>query len=327
MKRRDFMVLLAGAAIPVAADAQQPARLRKVAFLSVRAATDRKYLDAFIRALQELGYVEGQNIHMELRFAAGQNELLPRLAAELAGLKPDVIVAAGEPAIRAVRDTAGGVPIVMAVVGDPIAAGFAKSLARPGGNLTGFTNLAAGLSAKRLDLLHEAVPNLRRVAVLRNPDNRLLDPAYWQECVTAARALGITLQPIMLTSTGDPDLAFAMMTQQHAEALLLLPDPIFNSMPRRARILMLAERNRIAAIYDSRDFVESGGLMSYGPDITDMYRRATAYVDKILKGAKPGDLPIQAPTKFELVINLKTAKALGLAVPAAILLRADEVIE
>jgi putative ABC transport system substrate-binding protein len=327
MRRRDFVVVLASAAIPVLADAQQPARLQKIAFLSVRAATDREYLDTFIRALQELGYVEGRNIHIELRFAAGQNELLPRLAAELAGLMPDVIVAAGEPAIRAVRDTAGGIPIVMAVVGDPIGAGFAKSLARPGGNLTGFTNVATGLSAKRLDLLKEAVPNLRRVAVLRNPDNRRLDPVYWQECVTAARALAITLQPIMLASTGDPQSAFAAMTEQHAEALLLMPDPIFNSMPRRSQIVMLAERNRIAAIYDSRDFVDFGGLMSYGPYLPDMYRQAGVYVDKILRGAKPQDLPIEEPTKFEFVINLKAAKGFGLNLPQALIVRADEVIE
>jgi putative ABC transport system substrate-binding protein len=280
-----------------------------------------------LEALRGLGYVEGQNLRTDFRFSAGRNELLPRLAAEIVALKPDVIVTNGEPAIRAVQETAVSIPVVMAVVGDPVAAGFAQSLARPGGNLTGLTNLAPGLSAKRLDLLREAVPNLHRVAVLRNPDNRRLDPVYWKECATAAATLGLALQPVMLSSAGDPEAAFNAIVEQHADALLLLPDPTFAALPRRSELVTLAARHHLPASYDNREFAESGGLMSYGPNFSAMYRHAATYVDKILKGAKPGDLPIEQPSEFELVINLKTAKALGLGIPQTLLLRADEVIE
>jgi putative ABC transport system substrate-binding protein len=325
MNRRHLITLLGGAmTLPLAARAQQKT-MPVIGFLSPRAVVENSGIDAFRRGLRELGYVEGQNIVVELRSSEGENARLPALAADLAALKPDVIVTNGEPAVSAAKYAAGTIPIVMGVVGDPVAAGFAQSLAHPGGNLTGLTNLGEGLVGKRLELLLEMVPNPGCVAVLRNPENRKLDPINGQEITTAAQTLRIVLKPVAVGRAGELETGFAEIAQQHCKALLVTSDPIFVGV--RARLAELAAQNRVAAIYDNREIVVSGGLMSYGPDVLDMYRRAALYVDKILKGAKPADLPIEQPTKFELVINLKTAKALGLTIPQSILARADEVIE
>ena len=236
-----------------------------------------------------------------------------------------MIVTNGEPAIRAVKEAAGTIPIVMGVVGDPVAAGFAQSLAHPGGNVTGLTNLGEGLVGKRLELLLQMVPNPGCVAALRNPENRVLDPINGQELTTAAQTLRTELKPIAVGRAGELETGFAEIARHNCKALLVTSDPIFVGL--RARLAELAAQHRVAAIYDNREIVDAGGLMSYGPDTHDMYRRAAVYVDKILKGTKAADLPIERLTKFVLVINLKTAKALGLTLPQSLLARADEVIE
>jgi ABC-type uncharacterized transport system substrate-binding protein len=280
---------------------------------------------AFRQAMRKLGYVDGQNIHLEARWARGDTDRIPALVAEIMAHQPRVIVTNSEPAIRAVKDAAGPTPIVMAIVGDPVAAGFAASLARPGGNLTGFSNFGGGLVSKRLELLHEVVPNPGCTAVLRNPDDKALDPVYWREITEAAQRLGVALRPVLAPGARDLEAAFAEMAREGCQELVEMPNSALSAA--RTRIIDLAAKYRIAAIYDTREFVEVGGLMSYGPDLSDLYRRAADYVDKILKGAKPAELPVQQPDKFELVVNLKTAKALGVTIPPTILARADEVIE
>jgi putative ABC transport system substrate-binding protein len=302
---------------------QHAGPIPRVAFL--KASGNLAYKEVFRQGLRDLGYVEGQNIIVDLREASGDNARLPMLAAELVSLRPDVIVTNGEPAIRAVKDAAGNIPIVMAVIGDPVAAGLAQTLGRPGGNLTGMSSLAKGLLGKRLELLNEVTLRGSCVTVLRNSGREKLDVIYWQEVAAAAETLQITLQPLAAGSASELEAVFAETNRQHCGALLVMPDPIFTTL--RFRVVELAAHYRMPAIYDLRAFVEAGGLMSYGPDLADQYRRAALYVDKILKGANPGELPIEQPTKFELVVNLKTAKALGLTVPQSILARADEVIE
>jgi len=319
------MLLLGGALAAAHGAAAQQRPVPLVGFLSPRAVAENSSIDAFRRGLRELGYVEGQNIAVELRSSEGENSRLAARAAELAALKPDVIVTNGEPAIRAVKEAAGAIPIVMGVVGDPVAAGFAQSLAHPGGNVTGLTNLGEGLVGKRLELLLQMVPNPGCVAVLRNPENRMLDPINGQELTTAARTLRTELKPVAVGRAGELETGFTEIARHDCKALLVTSDPIFVGL--RVRLAELAAQHRVAAIYDNRVIVDAGGMMSYGPDVHDMYRRAALYVDKILKGAKPADLPIERPTKFELVINLKTAKALGLTVPQSLFARADEVIE
>jgi putative tryptophan/tyrosine transport system substrate-binding protein len=314
--------LILGAASTGAAQHARP--LPVVGWLFTRTPEDSP-AQAFLKGMRELGYIDSQNIRFEVRWARGDNETLPALAAQLVALKPEVIVTNGEPAIRAVKNAAGAIPIVMAVVGDPVGAGLAASLTRPGGNLTGLSNLGAGLVGKRLELLHEAVPKSGCIAVLRNPEDQVLDPVYWNEITQAGQKLGSTLRPIPVRGASELDLGFAEIARQGCQALVEMPNAVFTAA--RTQIVELAARYRIAAIYDTREFVDAGGLMSYGPDLNDMYRRAAVYVDKILKGARPADLPIEQPTKFELVINLKTAKALDLAVPASLLARANEVME
>jgi putative ABC transport system substrate-binding protein len=322
MRRRELIVLLGGAAIGSrrSARAQQPT-LPLVAFLSPR--TFAANIDAFRRGLREFGYVEGQNIALEVRSAEGDNRRLPVLAAELAALKPDVIVTNSEPAIRAVKEVAGAIPIVMSVVGDAMALGFAQSLAHPGGNLTGQTILSTDVIAKRLQMLHEIVPDPGCVAVLGragvNYDNAL------HELAAAAKALGVALLPITVADANGLATGLAEITGHQCQALVAMSEPLFVQESRQ--LSELAVQYRIAASYDNRLIVDAGGLMSYGPDTVDMMRRAARYVDKILKGEKPADLPIEQPTKFVLAINLKAAKALGLTVPPSILARADEVIE
>jgi putative ABC transport system substrate-binding protein len=281
-------------------------------------------LDAFNEGLRELGYVEGQNVVLDVRFAAGRLDRLPPLAAELVGRDVDVVVTGGEAAIQAAKAATRTIPIVMGASNDPVGAGLVESLARPGGNITGSTILAPELSRKRLELLREMKPGVVRLAVLAEPTS----PGTGRdlgETQSAARVLGFRLQLWTVRTPKDLDEAFAGMRRERAEALITLADPVFTAS--RVRIVNLAAATRLPAIYYWKDFVDAGGLMSYGPSLQGLYRRAATYVDKILKGAKPGDLPIEQPTKFELVINLKTAKALGLTIPPSLLQRANEVIE
>ena len=323
MKRRDLLILVGSVTIAAPrAGRAQGRSLPLVAFLSPRMAANN--VAAFRRGLYELGYVEGRNIALEVRSADGDNRRLPILAAEIVALKPDVIVTNGEPAIRAVKNAAGTIPIVMAIVDDAVALGFAQSLAHPGGNLTGLSILATEILGKRLELLHEVATDPGCVAVLH-----LAGPNYdakaASELAAAAKALGVVLLPIALADVKEVATGFTEMTRQHCRALLVMSDPLF--VDARLQLVELAAQHHIAASYDNNLIVAAGGLMSYGPDTVDMYRQAAAYIDKILKGAKPADLPIEQPTRFKLVINLKTAKALGLSVPESLLARADEVIE
>ena len=307
------------------ASVQRTEALQVVGLLSTRSPDDDAQVRAFLKGMRDLGYIEGQNLRIEIRWARGSNESLPALAAELADAKPRVIVANSEPGVRAVRDAASATPIVMTNVADPVAAGFAASLAHPAGAITGMSNLGTGLVAKRLELLSQAAPNRGCTGVLRNPDDRRLDPVYWTEITQAGHRLGSILHPALARGAGELESAFAEMARHGCRALVEMPNAAFAAA--RTQIVTLAAYYQIAAIYDTREFVDVGGLMSYGPDIKDMYRRAASYVDKILKGIQPGDLPIEQPSKFELVFNLKSAKALGLTVPQSLLARADEVIE
>jgi putative ABC transport system substrate-binding protein len=313
-------------AAPLAADAQQAGKVPRIGILAPSPPAARSHLhEAFLLGLRELGYVEGQNIALDYLSAEGKLERLPELAAELVRRKVDVIVGGPEPVIRAAKQATTSIPIVMVAAGDPVAAGFVASLARPGGNITGQTNLASGLSAKRLELLKEAAPTISRVAVLWNPDNPGVVPTL-RETEAAARSLRIQLQPLEMRGP-NPDLesAFRVATRGQAGALIMLDEP--SSLHNRTRIAELATQKRFPAISPFREFVEAGGLMAYGPSLPDQFRRAATFVHKILKGAKPADLPVEQPMRFELVINLRTAKALGLTVPQSVLLRADQVIQ
>jgi len=330
VSRRIFCRTLAGVlvapSIALALDAQQAARVPKIGFLvtttQVRTAPQ---IAAFRQGLRELGYVEGKTVRLELRFADGTPERVPQLARDLVALKPDVIVATNDVAIAAVKRETQTIPIVMVFSSDPAGAGFVASLARPGGNVTGLSTLSTETSGKRLELLKEVVPALARVAVLWNPDSRgmLLD---YKETEVVARSLHVELQSVELYRAEDLERAFSAVTDGHAQALIVPPgNPV--TLARRDQVASLAHRNRLPSIYEIREDVDEGGLMSYGPSRTDLYRRTAIFVDKILKGAKPADLAVEQPTKFELVINLRTAKALGLTIPKELLRRADEVIQ
>jgi putative ABC transport system substrate-binding protein len=329
LDRRTFLagtgtVLLAS---PLAAEAQQTGKVPRIGFLGGRTPSDTSpLLDAFRQGLRELGWVEGQNIVIDYRYAEGRFDRLPELAAELVRLKVDIIVAAGgTPTAAAAKNATGTIPIVMIAVRDPVGTGLIASLARPGGNVTGLSD-SAGLEifGKQLEQLKEAVPKVRRVAILSNPAN-LYHPLAIRELNAAARSLGVQLQLLEARGPNEFDGAFAAMAKERVGALLVLPDAMFNL--HRTRLADLAARSRLPAAYGWREYVEAGGLMSYGPSLRDLYRRSATFVDKILKGAKPGDLPVEQPTKFELVINLKTAKALGLTIPQSLLQRADELIQ
>jgi len=330
--RRTFIGTLAGAllAAPLAAEAQQAGKVARIGYLvwfPLESPETRMNLDAFRQGLRERGYVEGQNLVIEYRSADGKIERLPGLATELARLKVDLIAAGSTPLARALQQATTTIPIVAAVMGDPVGDGLVASLARPGGNITGLTFLGPELVPKRLELLKEALPKLSRVAVLWNPgafgEQTMRDMLKGTEA--AARALGVQLQLVGVRGPDEFDRAFSTMTRDRAEALVVFPSPaLFNE---RRRIVDLATKHRLPSMSVAREFVEIGGLLSYGASITDLLRRAATYVDKILKGAKPADLPVEQPTKFELVINLKTAKALGLTIPPSLLGRADEVIQ
>ena len=329
MRRREFIALAGGMAVwPLAAHAQQRA-MPVVGFVSIGMPEQVPLsVTAFRQGLHELGYIEGRNILIEYRWAEGNPERFPMLAAELVALKVDVIVTAGGTlAALAARRATRTIPIVFGVVGDPVAEGLVTNLARPDGNITGFSNVTNDLVGKWLELLKQVAPGVGLVAVLLKPDSMPNEAkeVRLREIAVAGQALGIQHQIIEAQGPADFDRAFSDISAKGAGALVVLTTPVFDV--ERQRIMDLAAKNRLPTVFASRNYVESGGLMSYGPNIADFYRRAAAYVDKILKGAKPSDLPVEQPTKFELVINLKTAKALGLTVPADLLGRADEVIE
>jgi len=320
-----FILLLAIAAASPPTDAQQAPRIPKIGFLATAGQLLAPNIAAFRLGLRELGYIEGKTVLLEVRLSGDAVERLPQLARELVALKPDVIVATNDVAIASVRRETQTIPIVMAFSSDPAGAGFVASLARPGGNVTGLSTLSPETSGKRLELLREVVPGLSRVALLWTPDSRgnLLD---YKETEAVARSLHVELQSIELFRVEDLDRAFSAVTKGRAQALIVpAGNPII--IARQDQVASFAQRSRLPSIHGARQYVDNGGLMSYGPSTADLFRRAATYVDKILKGAKPADLPVEQPSKFEFVINLKTAKTLGLTIPASVLARADQVIE
>jgi len=325
MKRREFITLLGGAAAawPFATRAQP--KIPRVGFMgNSTAALEANLVGSFRDGLREHGYEEGRNIIIEYRWADGKYERFPALVAELIATKVDVIVTAGTPAALAVKKATTTVPLVMVAVGDPVGTGLVQSLARPGGNLTGLSSIAPDLEGKRLELLREVVPTLSHVAVFFNS----LNPFHvvsMQQAHSAAQALGIKLQQHDIRKSEDLDGAFAAIRKERPDALLILADRVF--LHNRQRMMEFTNEQRLPNVNAYTELIEAGGLMSYGPSYEDMHKRAAIYVDKILKGAKPADLPIEQPTKFTFIINLKAAKALGLTVPPTLLSFADKVIE
>jgi putative ABC transport system substrate-binding protein len=325
MKRREFITLLGSAAAwPHRARAQQRARL-VVGFLGPALDTRQHWLAAFRRGLGAEGFVEGQNVTIEYRSADGGAEGLPELAAELVRRQVAVIFASGPPAALAAKRSTQTIPIVFVSGGDPIQMGLVSSFHRPAGNVTGFYFLATELIATRLALLHELLPGAKRVAVLVNPTNAATAEPTVRDVATAGRALNLDIQVFNASTSGEIDAAFAAFSSWRPEALFVGPDPLFNT--ERAQLVTLAARYALPASYFQRDHVEASGLISYGADFADFYHQAGAYVGRLLKGARPADLPVQQPTKFELLINIKTANALLLTIPPALLARADAVIE
>ena len=328
MNRRDTVfALVALGAAPMVCHAQQQGKIWRVGYLTQRRrpdSIDADFTGAFPRGMRELGYVEGKNLVIEWRFADGEAERLPDLAAELVRLKVDVIVSGSSAAIGALQKATTTIPIVMATSADPIGSGFVKSLARPGGNITGFSHISSDIGIKQLDLLLGMAPKLSRVAVLVNPTNPSLG-TFLKNIQSAAHGSSVKVLPVEARTAQEIENAFPVMTQAKAEAVIVATDPLFVQHYRK--IAELAAKNRFPSSSFIREYVEAGGLMSYGPNLSEQFRRAAIYVDKIFKGAKPGDLPVQQVTTFELFINGRTAKALGLTIPQSLLLRADRVIE
>jgi putative ABC transport system substrate-binding protein len=329
MERRTFLGVIAGSLLtaPLAAEAQQAGKVARIGWLGDSPAASPHLDEAFRQGLRDLDYVEGRNVVIEYRWAEGKFERLPALAAELVALKVDVILAGTVLAAVAAKQAIRTIPIVFAAVADPLGSGLVTSLARPGGNVTGLSVLSPELVGKRLEQLKQALPGVSRVAVLWQPGafGERTEQDMLKAAEVAARALGVRLQFVEARGPTDFDRAFSDMTRAHAGALTVLPSPMF--LNERRRLVDLAAKHRLPAGYPWREGADAGGLISYGPSLADLYRRAATYVDKILKGAKPGDLPVEQPTKFELVINLKTAKALRLTIPPSLLQRADEVIQ
>jgi putative ABC transport system substrate-binding protein len=329
MKRRDFITLLGSTAAsiswPLATRAQQPSRIVKIGHIeSGTPSSSPNLLAAFQQRLRELGYVEGQNLFIERRYAEGREERLPQLAAELVQFGVDVIFAIGPPQALAAAKATDKIPIVFVGGGDPVEIGLVKSLARPGGNVTGLTFVTVELAPKRIQLLKEVVSTMKRLAILWNPNN-VINKLELKEATTTAGTLGLTPLPVEIRVPDDIERAFIAMTHERADAVLILSSPL--TFPNRPRIVEAALRARVPTMGALREYTESGVLMSYGPSYADHCGRAATYVDKILKGAKPADLPVQLPMAFELVVNLKTAKALGLEFPHTLITQADGVIE
>jgi putative ABC transport system substrate-binding protein len=321
-RRREFIASMGGAAVawPLTARSQ-PARTYRIGVLG---SENSPHWEGFRQGLRDLGYVDGRNVTMEWRWAEGRTDRFPVLATELVGLRVDVIAVSGTPAIRAAKQATDTIPIVMTVSAYPEKIGLVESLARPGGNVTGLSNVAPELVGKRLELLKEIVPRASRVAVFWNPASPV-EPLGFRELLAAAPAVGVEIVSVEVRNPEDFSTAFASVASNRPDALHVFGNQV--NFKGRKLIVDFAAENRLPSIYEERLFVESGGLMSYAPSFTDLFRRAATYVDKILKGAKPADLPVEQPTKFELLINLKTAKALGLTIPESLLVRADEVIE
>jgi putative tryptophan/tyrosine transport system substrate-binding protein len=327
LERRTLLGVIAGGllAAPLAAEAQQAGKVARIGYLTSGSYTTAPHLvEAFLQGLRDLGYVEGQNIVIEQRYADGKAERLPGLAAELVNLKVDVIVASGTPAPLAAKNATKTIPIVMASAGDPVGTGLVASLARPGGNVTGQSTLTPELGRKRVQLVREVLPGVSRVAVLWNAANPYT-VLLVREIEAAARALGVQVQSLEVRGPDDFENVLPAAISSRAGALIVVDDPL--TVSRRMQIANFAARNRLPAMYGFKEFADAGGLIAFGANLPAMYRRVATYVDKILKGAKPADLPVEQPTKFDLVINLKAAKALGLTIPPSLLQRADQVIE
>jgi putative ABC transport system substrate-binding protein len=325
MRRRDFIAAFGGAAAawPRSARAQQVGKIYRIGILETLPATpNAANLNALRKGLRVLGYVEGQNLVIEYRSAEGRAERFPDLASELVRLKVDLIVTRGTPAARAAKNATTTVPVVMATMGDPRA--IVASFAHPGGNITGMTTFSTELTAKRIEILKELVPGFSRVGLLHNMGNPAVPPE-WEETKTAARILGVQAELLDVRSQDDLGRAFELAVRQHVDAMVIGADGL--TQMHQQTIVDLVARNRLPAVYPAREFVEAGGLIAYAINYPDLYFRFASFVDKIFKGAKPGDLPVEQPTKFEIVVNLKTAKTLGLTIPPTLLFRADEVIE
>jgi ABC-type uncharacterized transport system substrate-binding protein len=327
IQRRNLLIAAGALLAAPLVDAQQAAGITRIGFLANSPTALGHLRDAFLQGLRDLGYVEGRNLVIEYRFAEGKLDRFPALAAELVALKVEVIVAPPRPAAEAAKQATKTIPIVFAGVGDPVGDGLVASLARPGGNVTGLSGLNPELVGKCLEKLKQAVPGVSRIAVLWHPGGQVerVQKDMLKEAEIASRALAMRLQFIEAAGTADIDRAFQEMTTTRAEAMMVLPSNMFNN--ERKRLADLARKNRLPAVFQLREYVDAGGLMAYGASLADLNRRAATYVDKILKGAKPRDLPVEQPTKFELVINLKTAKALGLTIPQSVLAQADELIQ
>jgi putative ABC transport system substrate-binding protein len=311
-------------AVVAVATAQQPKKITRIGYLSPGSqSSDSSRLEGFRQGLRELGYREGQNIVIDYRFADGKPDQLPELATDLVHLKVDVILTAGTIASCSAKNATKVIPIVMAFSGDPIATGLVASLARPIENITGLSQMSPELSAKRLELLKEVVPRISRVTVIWNPTDPV-DKLAFEETETAARAFHIKVQSLEVRKSNDIDSAFVAAARERANALITFGSPLI--VDHRTRIVELAAKSRLPAIYEGSEFTDSGGLMSYGASLPDLFRRAATYVDKILKGTKPADLPVEQPMKFEFIVNLKEAKQIGLTIPPNVLARADKVI-
>jgi len=327
---RRRLLLFAGLAIaaPSSSFAQQQDKIRRIGYLAARfrstPASPDPYYDAFVQGMRDLGYVEGRNLLIEWRFAEGKFDRIAELAAELVKLNVEVIVTHGTPQAQALKRATAVIPIVFTAVGDPVGTGLAASLARPGGNLTGLSNIASDIGPKQIELLKEMIPALSRVAVLVNPGNSS-HLSIKKNIQSAARQLATATVIVEARTPDDIERGFSLMNREHAKAVIVAGDAYF--VGQRPQILRLAAKYRIPSMFEFREDVLSGGLLSYGRSQTEMYRQGATFVDKILKGAKPSELPIEQPTKFELVINRKTAKALGITIPQSVLLRANEVVE
>ena len=325
MKRRAFIAGLGAAALPLAGRAQQAGKVWRVGMLDTTPATiNGKNIDAFRAGMRALGYVEGQNLRIDYRSFDGRIERLPQLAAELVSLRCDIIVTRGTPPALAARKVAGAIPIVMAAIGEPVESGMVESLARPGGNVTGLSAFVTQLTQKRIELLKELAPGIRRIGAWDNITN-LSVPAQWDETKAAAQALGIEAVLFDVRKPEDIAPSFDAAIAKGVDAFAVGNDSVV--IASRVQITELAAKHRLSAIYASREYIDAGGLIAYAAHYPDLYRRAATYVDKIFKGTKPADLPVEQPTKLEIVVNLKVAKALGLTVPLTLLGRADEVIE